>query len=147
MLCTFAKCLSSDLAVAKTLLYMLEGMFGLWIGVLESMKWLTIILNVRYFYPCSFYSLCVCVSVTLLEFFLGICVSFTFNWYLSKKTSLLWCLDRLSFFFWVSRNYFIKEKISNPKILLRNLMLELGIHHHQGSLAYESLRDSLMCIL
>ena len=90
---------------------------------------------------------CVCANVTLLEFFWGICVSFTFNWYLSKKTSLLWCLDSLSFFFWVSKNYFIKEKISNPKILLRNLMLELGIHHHQGSLAYESLRDSLMCIL
>ncbi|XP_030958025.1 uncharacterized protein LOC115980000 [Quercus lobata] len=30
----------------RTLLCMLEGMFGLWIGVLESMKCLTIILNV-----------------------------------------------------------------------------------------------------
>ena len=147
MLCIIAKCLSSDLAAANTLLCMLEGMFGLWIGVLESMKCLTIILNVRYLYTFSFYSLCEFVNVTLLEFFWGICVSFTFNWYLSKKTSLLWCLDRLSFFFWVSRNYFIKEKISNPKILLRNLMLELGIHHHQGSLVYESLWDSLMCIL
>lgn len=68
LICLFAKFLSSDLAAAKTLLFMLEGMFGLWIGVLEFMKGTSVLSNVRYLYYFLLFLLCLCKCLIYVDF-------------------------------------------------------------------------------